>query len=82
MPFHLRKRVKIGPVYAWFSLKALMDWFRHRQGVPGFTSWGLTSGRVSRNMTRGQTTVDTPGPGYYQTKAKRSRRRHARRRAP
>jgi hypothetical protein len=66
MGFHLRKRIKLGPAYVWLDLS---------KGWPRFTSWGLTAGRYTRNMTRGQTTVDTPGPGYYRSKASRPTRR-------
>jgi hypothetical protein len=61
--FRARKTVRFGPLYFNFTQR-------------GFTSWGVRVGPVTRNFTRGTTTVDTPGPGSLHVG--RSRRRRGR----
>ena len=62
MGFHLRKPVRIWPFYWVFTLN-------------GFASWGVKIGRVTYNITNRQLTIDTPGPGYWQSRRrKRSQR--------
>jgi hypothetical protein len=63
--FRYRPVIRIGPLYFRFSEN-------------GFTSWGIKIGRFSRNFTHGQTTIDTPGPGYVQGKRTRTPRRRSR----
>lgn len=48
--FRARKTVRIGPLFWTFTQN-------------GFTSWGIRVGPLTRNFTRGSTTIDTPGPG-------------------
>lgn len=44
-------RIRLGPLYV-------------NLGKGGrVTSWGFKFGRVTRNVTRGTTSIDTPGPG-------------------
>lgn len=60
MGFNLRRRFKLGPIFV-----------NTRNGR--ITSWGFKLGRLSRNVTRRSTTVDTPGPGSYTYHHKRKR---------
>lgn len=58
--FHVRKTIRVGPFYAVFTEN-------------GFSSWGVKWGRFTRNVTRGTTTIDTPGPGYLRFGGRRRR---------
>lgn len=60
MGFNLRKRFRIGPFYINTSKGRI-------------TSWGIKLGPITKNITRGTTTVDTPGPGSYTFNRKRRR---------
>ena len=57
MGFKLRKRWRIGPLVLNFTQR-------------GFSSWGLKIGPWSWNAKTRKTTIDTPGPGYWQSKGK------------
>lgn len=57
MGFKLRKRWRIGPLVLNFTQR-------------GFSSWGLKIGPWSWNAKTHKTTIDTPGPGYWQSKGK------------
>jgi len=48
--FRACKQFRLGPVYINFTQS-------------GFSSWGIKLGPITKNMTRGSTTIDTPGPG-------------------
>ncbi len=50
MRFRLRKSFRFGPFYVNVTQR-------------GISSWGIRLGRFRHNVTRGTTTVDTPGPG-------------------
>jgi hypothetical protein len=54
---HLRHTVRFGPLRLHFGA----------EGV----SWGLGMGRWSWNARTGRHTVDTPGPGYWQSRGRR-----------
>jgi len=60
MGFKMRRHVRLGPVVLHFTER-------------GLSSWGLKVGRWSWNAKTRRHTVDTPGPGYWQSKG---RRRH------
>lgn len=53
MRFIFRKRISFGPLYV-------------NLGKRGFTSWGFRAFGITKNVTRGTTTVNTPGPGAVQ----------------
>ena len=57
MGFKVRKTVRLGPLRLHFTQR-------------GFSSWGIKVGRLTWNARTGKTTVDTPGPGYYQTRGR------------
>lgn len=61
MGFNLRKTFRIGPFYINTSKGRI-------------TSWGIKLGRITRNVTRRTTTIDTPGPGSYTHHDKEKRR--------
>lgn len=54
--FRLRRTLRLGPLRLHF-------------GRGGF-SWGVGAGRWSWNARSRRHTVDTPGPGYWQTKGR------------
>lgn len=54
MGFKFRKTVQIGPLRLHFTQR-------------GFSSWGLKIGRWSWNTKTRRHTIDTPGPGYWQS---------------
>jgi hypothetical protein len=56
--FRARRTVSFGPLRLQFTER-------------GFSSWGLRIGRWSWNARTRQHTVDTPGPGYVQTRGRR-----------
>lgn len=58
--FRARKQLRFGPIFVNLTQR-------------GFASWGFKIGRWTKNMTRGTTTLDTPGPGslHWGRKAKR-----------
>lgn len=58
MPFRFKKSVRIGPLKLNFTQK-------------GFSSWGFQVGPWSWNSRTRRHTVDTPGPGSYQTRGRR-----------
>lgn len=60
MPFTFRKRLRLGPLV--FNLTK-----------NGLTSWGIKLGPITRNFTRGTTSVDLPGPVNYRTRGRRGR---------
>lgn len=60
MGFKMHKRLRLGPVVLNFTQR-------------GISSWGIKIGRWSWNARTRQHTVDTPGPGYWQS---RRRNRH------
>lgn len=62
MGFNMRKRFRLGPLF--------INTNRGR-----ITSWGWKWGRVTRNVTRETTTVDTPGPGSYTHRDRHRRNR-------
>ena len=57
---HLRRTFRVGP------LRLHVD----GEGV----SWGLGAGRWSWNARSRRHTVDTPGPGYWQSRGRHPRR--------
>lgn len=59
--FNLRKTFRLGPLFWRFSKN-------------GFTSWGFKIGSLTRNVTRGTTTYDTPGPGSWTWGGRKGRR--------
>ena len=56
---YLRRTVRLGPV-------------RLNAGPEGF-SWGLGVGRWSWNAKSKRHTVDTPGPGYWESRGRQPR---------
>jgi hypothetical protein len=58
--YHLRRTFRLGPL-------------RLHVGSGG-VSWGLGAGRWSWNAASRRHTIDTPGPGYWQSRGRRSRR--------
>ena len=52
-----RRQFRIGPFY--FNFSGL---------IPQFKSWGIKAGRFGHNVTRGESHVDTPGPGWISHK--------------
>jgi hypothetical protein len=58
--FHARKTFRLGPL-------------RLNVGAGG-VSWGLGAGRWSWNAKSRRHTVDTPGPGYWQSEDRRRNR--------
>lgn len=52
MRFRARKTFKLGPFLFRFTQR-------------GLSSVAIKVGRVTHNLTRGTTTVDTPGPGAW-----------------
>jgi hypothetical protein len=60
MRFRLRRTVRLGPIRLHFTER-------------GFSSWGVRVGRWTWNNRSRRHTVDTPGPGYLQSR--RGRRR-------
>ncbi len=59
--FRARRRERIGPSWAHVFWNVS---YSSGNGRPRVTSWGYSLfGRVTRNVTRETTTVDTPGPG-------------------
>ncbi len=60
--FRYRKQLRLGPLYAWLTPN-------------GISSWGVKLGRFRRNVTTGDTTIDTPGPGYIQRRRPTRRQR-------
>ena len=69
--FRGRKTFRAGPLFVHVtpaSLRRGFEAFRARRPLTevirtAFTSWGFRQGRVTRNVTRGTTSVDTPGFG-------------------
>lgn len=69
--FRGRKTFRAGPLFLHVTPASLGRAFTaFREGRPfrevaraAFTSWGYRQGRVTRNVTRGTTSVDTPGFG-------------------
>ena len=57
---HLRRTFRLGPL-------------RLHVGGEG-VSWGLGAGRWSWNAKSRRHTVDTPGPGYWQSRGRTPRR--------
>ena len=57
--FHLRRTLRLGPL-------------RLNVGPEG-ASWGLGAGRWAWNSKSGRHTVDTPGPGYWESRGRRPR---------
>jgi hypothetical protein len=57
--YRLRRTLKLGPL-------------RVHAGTDGL-SWGLGAGRWSWNAKSRRHTVDTPGPGYWQSRGRRPR---------
>lgn len=62
MPFRLRKSKRVGPL-------------RFNLTRRGLSSVSVRKGRWSWNSRTRRHTVDTPGPGYWQSKGKRKQRR-------
>lgn len=62
MRFRARKTLRLGPLYWTFTQN-------------GFSSWGIRIGPVTRNFTRGSTSIDTPGPGGLYSSGRRQRKR-------
>lgn len=62
MRFGLRKTLRLGPVRIHLTQN-------------GISSWGLQLGRWTWNAKSRKHTVDTPGPGYLQTRGRRRGRR-------
>jgi hypothetical protein len=58
--FHARRTFRLGPL-------------RLNVGADG-VSWGLGAGRWSWNAKSRRHTVDTPGPGYWQSEGRRRSR--------
>jgi hypothetical protein len=65
MKFRIRRQVRLGPIRLNFTQR-------------GFSSWGLGLGRWSWNAKTDKHTFDTPGPGYFQSKGRRSPKGNAR----
>ena len=63
--FRYRKQLRLGPLYAWLT-------------PSGVSSWGVKLGRFTHNISRGTTTVDTPGPGSF-TRRRPTRRQRGER---
>ncbi len=59
--FRARRTVRIGPVRLHFTER-------------GLSSWGLQVGRWTWNARTRRHTLDTPGPGYVETRGRRRRR--------
>jgi hypothetical protein len=57
---HLRKTFRVGPL-------------RLHVGAEG-VSWGLGAGRWAWNAKSGRHTIDTPGPGHWQSRGQHPRR--------
>lgn len=57
MGFKLRRSWRMGPLRLNFTER-------------GFSSWSLKVGRWSWNSRTRRHTVDTPGPGHWQSKRK------------
>ncbi len=57
--FRMRRTLRLGPL-------------RLNAGTDG-VSWGLGVGRWSWNAKSRRHTVDTPGPGYWQSRGRRPR---------
>lgn len=66
MRFRLRKTLRFGPFKVHFNER-------------GYSGWGVKVGPWSWSASTGKHTVDTPGPGYVQTRG-RARRSPGRRR--
>lgn len=60
MGFRLRKTLRLGPIRLHFTQR-------------GLSSWSVGIGRWSWNARTRRHTIDTPGPGYWQSA---SRRKH------
>ncbi len=60
MKFRMHRSMKLGPV-------------RIHMTERGISSWGLQLGPWSWNARSGRHTVDTPGPGYVQSRGRRRR---------
>ncbi len=60
MKFRMHRSMKLGPV-------------RIHMTERGISSWGLQVGPWSWNANSGRHTVDTPGPGYVQSRGRRRR---------
>ncbi|OZM80371.1 DUF4236 domain-containing protein [Pseudonocardia sp. MH-G8] len=60
MRFRLRRALRLGPVRLNFTER-------------GFSSWGFQVGRWTWNNRTRRHTVDTPGPGYLQSRGRRRR---------
>lgn len=59
--FRTRRTVRIGPVRLHLTER-------------GLSSWGLQVGRWTWNARTRRHTLDTPGPGYVETRGRRRRR--------
>lgn len=62
MRFRARRTVTLGPL-------------RLNLTQSGFSSWGVKVGPWSWNSRTRKNTVDTPGPGYVQTKGRKKKRK-------
>jgi hypothetical protein len=63
--FRARKQLRLGPLYAWLT-------------PSGITSWGVKWGAFRHNITRGDTAIDTPGPGALHRRRPTRRQRGGR----
>ena len=62
MRFRARKTIRLGPLRLHLTQR-------------GLSSWGIQVGRWTWNARTGRHTIDTPGPGYWQSRARKQGQR-------